>query len=95
VIRAVDVRCTGNKGRCRGLVATLFWPETADEVPKLKTSSMTNWSLGRELAGSVMLGCLQHNGNIDQREVELRPLLAEALAEALDTGKTVTVDWHP
>jgi hypothetical protein len=38
VIRAVDVRCTGNKGRCRGLVAVLFWPEDPGEgPPKLKT----------------------------------------------------------
>jgi len=50
VIRAVDVRCTGNKGRCRGLVAVLFWPEDPTvSVPKLKTSSITNWSLTRDV----------------------------------------------
>jgi hypothetical protein len=97
VIRAVDVRCTGNKGRCRGLVAVLFWPEDdpAEGVPKLKRSSITGHSLGRDLAGSVKLGCPRHNGNRDQREVELRPLLALALAQALATGKTITVPWHP
>ena len=95
MIRAVDVRCTGNKGRCRGLLAVLFWPETAGETPKLKMSPKENWSLGRDLAGNAKLGCKRHNGNIDQREVELRPLLAAALAEALTTGKTVTVPFHP
>jgi hypothetical protein len=94
VIRAVDVRCTGDKGRCRGLVATLFWPED-DGVPKIKDSSMTNWSLTRDLAGTVKLGCQSHNGNIDEREVNVRDMFAQALAESLATGKTVTVPFHP
>jgi hypothetical protein len=96
VIRAVDVRCTGNKGRCRGLLGTLFWPEGPSEgPPKLKRSAIDNTPLTRDLAGTVMFGCPYHNGNRDQREVNLRGLFAEALAEALATGKTVTIPWHP
>jgi hypothetical protein len=96
VIRAVDVRCTGNKGGCRGLLGTLFWPEDPSEgPPKLKQSSILNYSLRRDLAGSVPFGCPYHNGNRDQREVQLSPLLAEAVAQALATGKTVTIPWHP
>jgi hypothetical protein len=95
VIRAVDVRCTGNKGRCRGLVAVLFWPEDpAEGPPELKRSSIMNYSLPRDLNCTVMLGCARHNGNKGQREVDLAPW-REALAEALDTGKTITVPWHP
>ena len=43
MIRAVDVRCTGNKGPSRGLLATLFWPQDPSEgPPKLKQSSILN-----------------------------------------------------
>jgi hypothetical protein len=76
-------------------VAVLFWPETPAEAPTLKVSSILGYSLPRDLAGSVMLGCARHNGNQDQREVGLHPLLAAGLADALATGKTVTVPWHP
>ena len=69
MIRAVDVRCTGDGGRCRRRVALLFWPETPAEAPRLKVSGTLGYSLPRDLAGSVMLGCAHHNGNQDQREV--------------------------
>jgi hypothetical protein len=96
VIRAVDSRCSGNKGRCRGLVAVLFWPEDPGEGPPiLKCSPILNHPVPRNLAGSVMLGCSRHNGNRDERRVNLRDMFAEALAQALATGKTVTVPRHP
>jgi hypothetical protein len=92
----VDVRCGGNKGRCRGLIAVLFWPEDpAEGPPKLKTSSISNYSLTRDLAGRVPLFCPLHTANVDYRLVELRPLLAGALATALAEKRTVTIDLSP
>jgi hypothetical protein len=74
----------------------MFWPEDPSEgPPKLKTSSISNYSVTRDLAGRVPLFCPRHTANSDYQLMELRPLLAEALATALAEKYTVTIDLHP
>jgi hypothetical protein len=100
VIRAVEVRCTGKRGRCRKLVGVLFWPEDSSEgQPKLRVypGRIMSYELNRDLYrhDPIPLFCYGCTANKDYRLIELGPLLARPLAEALATGKTVTAELHP
>jgi hypothetical protein len=102
VIRAVEVRCTGKKGngQCRKLVAVLFWPEDPSEgQPKLRIypDRKMRYTLNRDLYRNdpIPLFCYDCTANKDYQLVELGPLLACPLAEALASEKTVTAPLHP
>jgi hypothetical protein len=100
VIRAVEVRCTGKRGRCRKLVAVLFWPEDPSKgQPKLRIypDRMMIYTLNRDLYRNdpIPLFCYGCTANKDYSLIELGPLLAGPLREALTNEKTVTAELRP
>jgi hypothetical protein len=93
---AVEVLCGARGGRCRALVARLWW--TPDPEPlRLNTSSITVYTLPREVAGLAILLCVKHDGNKGQQHVDLHEFLSPAVGEYSRTGRVQTVtlqEWR-
>lgn len=61
---AVEVLCGARSGRCRGLVARLWWTPEPEPL-RLNTSEQTQYLLPRDLRNTdpVLIECVKCDGN--------------------------------
>jgi hypothetical protein len=90
---AVEVRCAGRNGQCRRLLASLHLSDAGPH--RLRISSEVGYTVPRDLAGTVMLGCPNCSGNKGQRELDLTQLLTSPLEKHQRTHRTIVITVPP